>query len=73
MISAASVLSLPSHVAAIQELPHPTIIKELQAFFYRRFLPSIAGMLRPLTDELRSSKKGPDKLFACYSGIRHLR
>jgi hypothetical protein len=29
---------------------------------YRRFLPSIARMLRPLTDELHSSKKGPDKL-----------
>jgi hypothetical protein len=77
-ISAPGVLSVPSHVSAIQELPHPTNIKELQAFlgivnFYRRFLPSIAGMLRPLTDELRSSKKGPDKLFACYSGIRHLR
>jgi hypothetical protein len=41
--------------------------------FYRRFLPRIAGMLRPLTDELRSSMKGPDKIFACYSGIRHLR
>jgi hypothetical protein len=41
------------------ELPHPTIIKELQAFlgmvnFYRRFLPSIAGMLRPLTAARRS-------------------
>ncbi len=71
-------LSLPSHAAAIQELPHPTIIKKLQPFlgminFYRRFLPSIAGMLRLLTDELCSSKKGPDKLFACYTGIRHLR
>jgi hypothetical protein len=54
-------------VAAIQEFPRPTIIKELQAFmgmvnFYRSFLPSIAHMLRPLRDELCSGKKGPDKL-----------
>ena len=50
-ISVAGVLPLPSHVAAIQEFPRPSIIKELQAFlgmvnFYRRFLPSIARTLR---------------------------
>ncbi len=66
-ISAAGVLPLPSHVAAIQDFPRPTIIKELQAFlgmvnFYRRFLPSIARMLRPLTDTLRGGRKGADKL-----------
>jgi hypothetical protein len=66
-ISAAGVLPLPSHVTAIQEFPRPTIIKELQAFlgmvnFYRRFLPSIARTLRPLTDGLRSGRKGADKL-----------
>ncbi len=49
-------LPLPSHVAATQEFPCPTIIKELLAFlgmvnFYRRFLPSIACTLRPLPDE----------------------
>jgi cleavage and polyadenylation specificity factor subunit 1 len=31
-ISAAGVLPLPSHVAAIQDFPRPIIIKELQAF-----------------------------------------
>jgi hypothetical protein len=31
-ISAAGVLPLPSHVAAIQDFPSPFIIKELQAF-----------------------------------------
>jgi hypothetical protein len=66
-ISAAGVLPLPSHVAAIQDFPRPSIIKELQAFlgmvnFYRRCLPSIARTLRPLTDALRGSKKGADKL-----------
>ncbi len=66
-ISAAGVLPLPSHVAAIQDFPRPTIIKELQAFlgmvnFYRRFLPSIARTLRPLTDALSRGRKGVDKL-----------
>jgi hypothetical protein len=45
----------------------PTIIKELQAFlrmvnFYKRFLPSIASTLWPLTDGLRSGRKWSDKL-----------
>jgi hypothetical protein len=45
-ILAAGVLPLPSHVAAIQEFPRPTIIKELQTFlwivnFYMRLLSSI--------------------------------
>ncbi len=31
-ISAAGVLVLPSHVAATQDFPRPTIIKKLQAF-----------------------------------------
>jgi hypothetical protein len=54
-------------VAAIQDFPRPTIIKELQAFlgmenFYRRFLPSIACTLGSLTDALRGGRKGGDKL-----------
>jgi hypothetical protein len=66
-VSAAGVLLLPSHMAAIQDFPRPTIIQELQAFlgmvnFYRRFLPSIGRTLRPLTDGLGSRKKGADKL-----------
>jgi hypothetical protein len=66
-ISAAGMLPLPSHMAAIQDFPCPTIIKELQAFlgmvnFYRRFLPNIVRTLRPLTDGPCSGKKGADKL-----------
>jgi hypothetical protein len=65
-ISAAGVLPLPFLVAAIQEVPRPSIIKELQAFlgnasFYKRFLLSIPHTLRPLTYRLRG-KKGADKL-----------
>ncbi len=80
-ISVAGVLPLPSHVAAIQDFSRPTIIKELQAFlgmvnFYRRFLPSIARMLRPLTDALRSGRKGADKvewsaaMDAAFAGVK---
>jgi len=66
-ISVAGVLPLPAHVAAIQDFPRPSTVKELQAFlgmvnFYRRFLPGVACTLRPLTDELRGGRKGPDKL-----------
>ncbi len=61
-ISAAGVLSLPSHVAVIQEFPPPSLIKALQAFlgmvnFYSRFLPSIAS-----TEKLCAGRKGSEKL-----------
>jgi hypothetical protein len=51
---------LDKHVAAVQAFPPPSDIKQLQRFsgflnFYRIFLPGIAGILRPLTDGLRSS------------------
>jgi cleavage and polyadenylation specificity factor subunit 1 len=70
-ILAVGVLPLPSHVGTIQDFPRPTIIKELQAFlgmvnFYRRFLPSIARKLRPLTDGLRSARRGRTS----WSGLR---
>jgi Reverse transcriptase (RNA-dependent DNA polymerase) len=53
---------LDRHVAAVQEHPAPTDVKQLQRFigflnFYRRFLPGIAGILQPLTDMLRGSSK----------------
>jgi cleavage and polyadenylation specificity factor subunit 1 len=43
------------------------MIKELQAFlgmvnFYRKFLPSMARKLQPLTDGLRGGRKGADRL-----------
>ncbi len=45
-ILAAGVLSIPSHMSTIQELPCPSIIKELQAVlgmvnFYRVFRSSV--------------------------------
>jgi hypothetical protein len=61
-VSAARVLPLPSHLAAIQDFPRPYTVKELQSFlgmvnFYRRFLPGVACTLHPLTDKLSGSRK----------------
>jgi hypothetical protein len=65
MVSEAGIKPLPKHVAAIQEFPVPTTIKQLQQFlgminFYRRFLPKIAATLPPLTDLLRGNPKSLD-------------
>jgi cleavage and polyadenylation specificity factor subunit 1 len=54
---------LVSNVAAVQEFPPPTTVKELQQFlgmvnFYRRFLPRVARLLGPLTDLLKGGHKG---------------
>jgi hypothetical protein len=61
-ISAAGISPMDSHVTAIQDFPTPTSVKQLQRFlgllnFYRRFLPNVAGVLRPLTDALRGTPK----------------
>ena len=62
MVSETGLVPLPRHVAAIQNFPPPSSVKHLQQFlglinFYRRFLPSIARTLKPLTDLLRGSPK----------------
>jgi hypothetical protein len=54
---------LQRHVQAISDFPPPPQdVKQLQQFlgmvnFYRRFLPSIARTLQPLTDALRGAPK----------------
>jgi RNase H-like domain found in reverse transcriptase/Reverse transcriptase (RNA-dependent DNA polymerase)/Integrase zinc binding domain/Integrase core domain len=61
-VSAEGVAPLPKHVEALAQLSVPTDVKELQRFhglvnFYRRFLPGIAGVLKPLTNALRGNPK----------------
>jgi hypothetical protein len=61
-VSESGVVPLPRHVEAISGFPHPTDLQQLQRFlglinFYRRFLPAIAGVLKPLTDLLRGAPK----------------
>jgi len=65
MVDENGIRPLPKHVTAVQGVQPPTDVKQLQRFlgminFYRRFLPGIARVLRPLTDLLRGSPKTLD-------------
>jgi len=62
LVSPAGLVPLRRHVDALLDLPQPQDIPQLQRFlglinFYRRFLPGVAGILRPLTDSLRGKPK----------------
>jgi hypothetical protein len=62
MVDEAGITPLPRHVAAVQDCPPLTDIKQLQRFlglinFYRRFLPAVARTLQHLTDLLKGSPK----------------
>ena len=61
-VSATGVQPLVKHVEAITSFVQPADIKQLQRFlgminFFRRFLPNIAGVLKPLTDALRGNPR----------------
>jgi len=61
-VSRAGLIPMKRHVTALQDFPPPQDIRQLQRFlglnnFYRRFLPGIAGILRPLTDALAGKPK----------------
>ncbi len=61
-VTATGLTPLRRHVSALQDLPRPQDVPQLQRFlglvnFYRRFLPGIAGTLRPLTDALKGKPK----------------
>ena len=63
---------LREKVAAISDFETPRTVKSLQRFlgminFYRRFLPGIAEVLRPLTDAL----KGSPKKLVWTAGMTH--
>ncbi|CAH8473529.1 unnamed protein product [Schistosoma mattheei] len=65
-IDSQGIKPLPTKVEAITNYPEPTSIKSLRRFlgtcnFYRRFLPRCADVLQPLTDLLKSDKKGTRK------------
>ncbi len=64
MVDEHGIRPLPKHVTAVQGVLPPTDVKQLQRFlgminFYRRFLPGIARVLRPLTDLLRRFPEEP--------------
>ena len=62
LVSAEGMVPLRRHVQALQDLPPPQDVPQLQRFlglvnFYRRFIPGLAGILQPLTDALVGSPK----------------
>jgi len=61
LVSARGIRPLPDRVRAIQDFSQPKSSQQLQSFlgmanFYRRFIPSAAKILKPLTDVLRGGK-----------------
>ena len=61
-VSSAGVRPLAEKVRAVKQYRAPQTVKSLQRFlgmlnFYRRFLPGIAAVLRPLTDALAGAPK----------------
>jgi hypothetical protein len=61
-VSAAGESPIASRVAAINDHPRPTTVKELQGFlgvinFYRRFIPAATHILKPLMDQLKGGPK----------------
>ena len=66
-VSARGVEPLADKVAAIRAFPQPKTVKQLQSYlgmvnFYRKFLRSVAGILKPLTDALRGAGGQADKI-----------
>src|SRR5450830_1451924 len=64
-VDADGVAPLTKNIEAVRVFPRPSDIKGLQRFlgmvnFYRRFMPGLAGLVKPLTDLLRGSPKKLD-------------
>jgi cleavage and polyadenylation specificity factor subunit 1 len=78
MVDEDGIRPLPKHVTAIQAVQPPRDVKQLQRFlgmvnFYRRFLPGIARVLKPLTDLLKGSPKvllWPAEAAAAFSAAK---
>ena len=61
-VTAVAITPLQKHTDAINSFATPTSKKDVQRFlglinFYRRFLPKIAAILKPLTDALRGPQR----------------
>ena len=62
LVSPNGIRPLGEKVRAVRQFQQPKTVKALQRFlgmlnFYRRFLPNIASVLRPLTDALAGTPK----------------
>ena len=78
VISASGIQPLPEKVTAIREFPEPSSYRQLRRFaglvnFYRRFIPSCAEVMRPLTDLLRGGKRKfefPDAAKSAFASMK---
>jgi len=66
-VAASGIRPLAAKVEALRQHPRPSTVKELQQFlgllnFYRKFVPSAALMLAPLTESLKGSPSGATSL-----------
>ena len=68
VVNAEGIRPMPTRMTAIQDIPCPTVIKELQAYlgvinFYHRFVPATAQLLHPLYSTLvgRPTRTSPVK------------
>ena len=64
MVSCEGIAPLDKHIVAVKNFPQPITKTDLQRFlglinFYRRFLPGVARLLRPLTDALKGGPRAP--------------
>jgi hypothetical protein len=67
LVSAEGVQPVPSKVSAIQEVPVPETVSQLRSFlgmanFFRNHLPSFSEVSAPLTDLLRNTRSGRQRL-----------
>ena len=67
VVSSQGIHPLAAKVEALRGHPQPNTVKELQQFlgllnFYRKFLPSTAMVLDPLTEALNGSPAGPTRI-----------
>ena len=73
-ITATGIIPLRRHVDSLLQMPPPQDVRSLQRFlgmvnFYRRFLPGIAKILRPLTDALAGNP--PHTLEQSCNSVRN--
>ena len=62
VVTANGISPLDKHIVAVKDFPKPVSKTDLQRFlglinFYRRFLPGVARLLRPLTDALKGGPR----------------
>ena len=78
LVSARGLQPDPVKLAAIQKLPSPTTVKELQSVlgltgYYRKFIPGYATLVAPLTDLLKDGAWPKGTSAACHGLPMHNR